>query len=222
MSNMTPTQQNGNRRRVGIDGLIAGFDRGLRTLTGVHQASRPNPGDEVAEAELGESERAHIAGLMRVNHTGEVCAQALYEGQALTARDNQAKSSLLAAAAEEQDHLVWCRTRLNELDSRPSVLDPVFFGVSFAMGAAAGLLGDRISLGFVEATEDQVVKHLDEHLETLPEADLKTRKVLEAMRADETRHGAQALAQGGAEFPQPIKRGMRALAKVMTATTYRI
>ena len=205
-----------------LDGLITGFDRGLRTLTGVHQAARPNPADPVPEAELSEIERKHVAGLMRVNHAGEICAQALYEGQALTAKDPEARASLLRAAAEEQDHLVWCRSRLDELNARPSVLDPVFFGVSFAMGAAAGLLGDRISLGFVEATEDQVVRHLDEHLQNLPEQDQKSRTVLEAMRADESRHGAEALAQGGTEFPQPVKRGMRGLAKVMTGTTYRI
>ena len=210
------------RERHPLDGLIAGFDRGLRTLAGVHQSSRPNPGGDIPEANLTDAEREHVAGLMRVNHTGEVCAQALYEGQALTARDASAKESLLAAASEEQDHLVWCRERLRELDARPSLLDPAFFAMSYAMGAAAGLLGDRISLGFVEATEDQVVRHLDEHLQTLPEQDAKSRMVLETMRADETRHGAEALAQGGAEFPQPVKRGMRALAKVMTATTYRV
>ena len=128
----------------------------------------------------------------------------------------------MSAAAEEQDHLVWCRSRLRELDARPSILDPVFFGLSFAMGAAAGLLGDRVSLGFVEATEDQVVQHLDEHLQTLPEQDAKSRRILEAMRADESRHGAQALADGGEEFPQPVKQFMRGLAKVMTITTYRL
>lgn len=219
---MTGVPKTDHRENHPLDGLIAGFDRGLRTLTGVHQASRPNPGSDIPEADLTDAEREHVAGLMRVNHAGEVCAQALYEGQALTARDPSAKESLLAAAAEEQDHLVWCRARLRELDARPSVLDPAFFAMSFAMGAAAGLLGDRISLGFVEATEDQVVQHLDEHLQTLPEQDTKSRKVLETMRADETRHGAEALAQGGAEFSQPVKRGMRALAKVMTATTYRV
>jgi len=211
-----------SRQETAIDALISSLDRGLRTLTGNHQASRPNPGDRYAEAELTEQERNHVAGLMRVNHTGEVCAQALYEGQALTARDPQAKASLLAAAAEEQDHLVWCRQRLQELEARSSLLDPAFFGLSFVMGAAAGLLGDRVSLGFVEATEDQVVKHLDEHLQELPDQDEKTRGVLEAMRADESRHGAEALANGGTEFPAPVKNGMRALSKVMTAATYRI
>ena len=205
-----------------MDELVSGFDRGLRTIMGTHQSSRPNPAENCEEGELTEQERTHVAGLMRVNHTGEVCAQALYEGQALTARDPKAKAALLDAAAEEQDHLVWCRQRLKDLDARPSVLDPAFFGLSFAMGAAAGMLGDRISLGFVEATEDQVVQHLDEHLQDLPEGDQRTREVLEAMRADERRHGAQALANGGTEFSAPVKRGMRVLSKVMTATTYRI
>ena len=219
---MDRTKSGRHRTSHGLDQWISGFDRGLRTLTDVHQAARPNPAAEVAEADMTAQERAHVAGLMRVNHTGEVCAQALYEGQALTASDAKAKDSLMSAAAEEQDHLVWCRSRLRELDARPSILDPVFFGLSFAMGAAAGLLGDRVSLGFVEATEDQVVQHLDEHLQTLPEQDEKSRRVLEAMRADESRHGAQALADGGEEFPQPVKQFMRGLAKVMRTTTYRL
>ena len=219
---MDRTNSGRHRTAHGLDHWISGFDRGLRTLTGVHQAARPNPAADVAEADMTAQERAHVAGLMRVNHTGEVCAQALYEGQALTASDAKAKDSLMSAAAEEQDHLVWCRSRLRELDARPSILDPVFFGLSFAMGAAAGLLGNRVSLGFVEATEDQVVQHLDEHLQTLPEQDTKSRKVLEAMRADESRHGAQALADGGEELPLPVKQVMRGLAKVMTTTTYRL
>ena len=159
---------------------------------------------------------------MRVNHTGEVCAQALYEGQALTAKQDDAKQSLLEAAAEEQDHLSWCAQRLDELDQRPSVFDPLFYGASFALGAGAGLLGDRVSLGFVEATEDQVVKHLNEHLQSIPEDDAKTRAILHAMREDEARHGAHALAMGGEKFPLPVKRAMSLLAKVMTHTTYRI
>ena len=211
-----------NRQNNVLNELISGFDRGLRTITGTHQAARPNPAEKCAESQLTEQEREHVAGLMRVNHAGEVCAQALYEGQALTARDPKAKAALLDAAKEEQDHLVWCRQRLKELDARPSVLDPAFFGLSFAIGAAAGMLGDRVSLGFVEATEDQVVQHLDQHLQDLPEHDQKTREVLQAMRADESRHGEQALANGGTEFPAPVKRGMRVLSKVMTATTYRV
>lgn len=204
-----------------LDRLINDFDRTLRTLNGLQQAQRPMPAETPA-AELTESERAHAAGLMRVNHAGEICAQALYEGQALMARSDTVRDQLQAAAAEEQDHLVWCEQRLTELDSRPSLLDPLFYCASFAMGAATALLGDRVSLGFVEATEDQVCRHLDEHLERLPADDQRSREVLTQMRADEARHGAQALDAGGAEFPAPIKGAMRAVARVMTETTYRV
>lgn len=205
-----------------LDNLINGFDRALKTLTGGRSATRENPAEQIDEAELTDAEKSHIGGLMRVNHTGEVCAQALYEGQALTAKQDDAKQSLLEAAAEEQDHLSWCAQRLDELDQRPSVFDPLFYGASFALGAGAGLLGDRVSLGFVEATEDQVVKHLNEHLQSIPEDDAKTRAILHAMREDEARHGAHALAMGGEKFPLPVKRAMSLLAKVMTHTTYRI
>ena len=179
-----------------VDDVIGGIDRSLKTLTGGHSGTRPNPGAEKQEPELSDEERKHVAGLMRVNHAGEICAQALYEGQAFTAKSASAKASLLHAASEEQDHLSWCRQRLDQFGSRPSVFDPLFYGASFALGVGAGLLGDRISLGFVEATEDQVVKHLEEHLESLPEQDEKSRVILEEMRADESRHGANALAQG--------------------------
>lgn len=204
-----------------LDSLINGFDRSLRTLTGQQQAHRPTPA-AAEEAALSAPQRDHAAGLMRVNHAGEVCAQALYEGQALVARSAAVRDQLQAAAAEEQDHLVWCEQRLAELDSRPSRLDPLFYGASFAMGAATALLGDRVSLGFVEATEDQVCKHLDEHLERLPPEDRRSREILEQMRADEARHGAEALAAGGQAFPAPVKAAMRLIARVMTETTYRI
>lgn len=205
-----------------IDGLIGGIDRSLRTLTGSSTATRTSPSADLQEPDLSEQERKHVAGLMRVNHAGEICAQALYEGQALAAKTASAKESLLHAASEEQDHLSWCRQRLDQLDARPSVFDPLFYGASFALGVGAGLLGDRVSLGFVEATEDQVVKHLEEHLADLPEQDDKTRAILEEMRADESRHGAEALAQGGSVFPQPVKNAMRIVSKAMTSTTYRI
>lgn len=203
------------------DDLILGFDKALRTLTGQQAPARPSPA-ESDEAALGDAETRHAAGLMRVNHTGEVCAQALYDGQALLAREPAVRDKLRAAAQEEEDHLAWCAKRLEELGSRPSVLNPLFYGASFAVGAAAAVLGDRVSLGFVEATEDQVCRHLDEHLERLPEADQRSREVLSQMREDEARHGAEALAAGGEEFPQPIKAGMRLLARVMTETTYRL
>ena len=159
---------------------------------------------------------------MRVNHTGEICAQALYEGQALTARSASARQSLLDAAAEERDHLGWCRERLDELDARPSVFDPIFYGASYVLGALTGLAGDKVSLGFVEATESQVVDHLDRHLDALPADDAKSRAIVEQMRADEEAHGTQAIEQGGEVFPQPVKDAMTVVSKVMTETTYRL
>jgi len=205
-----------------IDNLILGIDRALRTLSGGYSPQRANPANDEAELELDDAERQHAAGLMRVNHTGEICAQALYEGQALTARSEEARETLLQAAQEERDHLGWCRDRLQELDSKPSVLDPLFYGASFLMGAATGLVGDRVSLGFVEATEDQVVAHLDRHMESLPAADHKSRAIIEQMREDEYRHGEEALARGGEQFPDPIKQAMTVVSKLMTQTTYRI
>jgi 3-demethoxyubiquinol 3-hydroxylase len=205
-----------------FDQLILGFDRALKTLTGNVPAQRENPAAEKEESDLAASERAHAAGLMRVNHAGEICAQALYEGQALTARSSQARDTLLHAAQEERDHLAWCAERLQELDARPSMLDPVFYGASFVMGALTGLAGDKVSLGFVEATEDQVVAHLDRHLDELPEADQKSRAIVDQMRKDESRHGEEALAQGGQAFPAPVKQLMTLISRVMTATTYRI
>lgn len=205
-----------------LDDLIGGFDRALKTLTGGRTAQRENPAKQIRDAELSAEDKRHVGGLMRVNHTGEICAQALYEGQALTAKDPVAQRSLFEAAAEEQDHLSWCAERLEELDARPSILDPLFYGASFALGAGAGLLGDRISLGFVEATEAQVVEHLNEHLESIPQEDEKTRVILQAMRADEARHGAHALEMGGEEFSSMVKRGMSIAAKIMTKSSYRI
>ncbi len=205
-----------------VDELISGFDRALRTLSGAHNAARANPGDGVDDSPLQPEEKAHAAGLMRVNHCGEICAQALYEGQALTARSGDAQQTLLAAAAEERDHLSWCRERLTELGARPSVLDPFFYAASFTMGALTGLAGDKVSLGFVEATEDQVVKHLEQHLQKLPPGDQRSRAILDEMRNDEAAHGEHALQMGGEEFPEPVKQAMALLSRVMTKTTYRI
>jgi ubiquinone biosynthesis monooxygenase Coq7 len=159
---------------------------------------------------------------MRVNHTGEVCAQALYEGQAMVARDDRTRQALLAAAREENDHLAWCGERLGELGSGPSLLNPIFYAASYAMGAATGLFGDRVSLGFVEATEDQVCRHLESHLEALPEEDSRSRRIVEQMRSDEARHGENALEAGGMTFPPPVKTLMTLVSRVMTETTYRI
>jgi 3-demethoxyubiquinol 3-hydroxylase len=204
------------------DRVIGQIDQALRTLSAQHARRRPNPAAELADAPLSADQSAHAAGLMRVNHTGEICAQALYQGQALTARDPLVRRALLEAAAEEADHLAWCEDRLQELDSAPSLLNPAFYALSYAMGAATGLLGDKVSLGFVEATEDQVCRHLEEHLDTLPVEDARSREIIARMHDDEARHGADALARGGAEFPAPVKAAMRLLSRVMTESTYRI
>jgi ubiquinone biosynthesis monooxygenase Coq7 len=210
-----------NRTRTSpMDALLGTFDRAIRILAGITNPGRPAP--DAQEAGLSDQERRHAAGLMRVNHTGEVCAQALYEGQALTTRSAKVRRVLERAAAEEVDHLSWCRQRLEELEGRRSVLDPLFYAVSATIGAVTGAFGDRVSLGFVEATEDQVVRHLDRHLASLPETDERSRLILKQMRDDESRHGANALRAGGITFPEPVKRAMAAISRVMTETTYRI
>ncbi len=205
-----------------VDLIIGQVDSALRTLSGRHSGRRPSPARALPDAELTPEEGSHAAGLMRVNHAGEICAQALYQGQAATARDPAVRAALLEAAAEESDHLAWCEDRLEELHSRPSVLNPAFYALSYAMGAVTGLLGDRVSLGFVEATEDQVCRHLEAHLEALPAEDARSREIISHMRDDEARHGSEALARGGVEFPAPVKQAMTLLSKVMTESTYRI
>lgn len=205
-----------------LDRLIAGFDIALRTVAGVHLAGRPSPAAGLPEAELAEAERVHAAALMRVNHVGEVCAQALYQGQALTARNPAHRTTLERAALEEQDHLVWSAERIEELGGRTSLLNPLWYAGSLALGAAAGALGDRWNLAFLAETERQVEEHLSGHLERLAVDDRRTRAVVEAMRADEAKHRASALALGAAEMPAPVKLAMRAMAKVMTAVAYRL
>jgi ubiquinone biosynthesis monooxygenase Coq7 len=210
-----------------IDRLVCRADNVLRTLVpGVARAQRANPAANAASAELGnnlaDSERRHIAGLMRINHTGEVCAQALYQGQALTAKLPQVREAMETAASEEIDHLAWCEDRLRQLDSHTSYLNPLFYGMSFGIGAVAGLISDKISLGFVAATEDQVCKHLEEHLQQLPASDAQSRAILEKMLSDEAAHATKAIEAGGMIFPEPVKAVMRLMSKVMTATTYRI
>jgi ubiquinone biosynthesis monooxygenase Coq7 len=205
---------------IDIDRLIAGFDRGLRTLFAPAQTLRPVPGEAVPEAPLEASARALVAALMRVNHTGEVCAQALYEGQALTARDEAVKAALERAAREETEHLAWTERRIAELGDRKSSLNPLFYAGSFAIGAVTGLLGDRLSLGFLAETERQVVEHLSAHLERLPSEDAKSRAILEQMREDEGRHATSALEHGAAELPEPAKRAMRFASGIMTRTTF--
>lgn len=206
-----------------VDRLLLQADTALRTLLPFSgQPTRPSPALVQPDTELDTKQSKHIAGLMRINHTGEVCAQALYQGQALTAKLPEIRDAMEHAADEEIDHLVWCEQRIRQLGSQPSLLNPLFYGLSFGIGAAAGIISDKVSLGFVAATEDQVVKHLDEHLEQIPEKDQKSRAILEQMRIDEQQHSTNALEAGGLRFPAPVKFGMSLLAKVMTKSTYRI
>jgi ubiquinone biosynthesis monooxygenase Coq7 len=204
------------------DRFITEFDRALRAVAGVSQASRASPADRIPEAELNESQREEAAALMRVNHVGEVCAQALYQGQALTARRAEAREALGRAAREEEDHLAWSAERISELHGRPSLLNPLWYAASLAIGAAAGALGDRWNLAFLAETEHQVEEHLSGHLERLPEEDRRTRAVVEAMRADEARHRRTAIELGAAELPPPVKLAMRLASRVMTTVAYRI
>ena len=205
---------------IDLDRLITGFDRGLRTLFAPAQTARPVPGETLPESPLEDPARALVASLMRVNHTGEICAQALYEGQALTARDAAAKEALERAAREETEHLAWTERRIEELGGRKSLLNPLFYAGSFAIGAAAGLLGDRWSLGFLAETERQVVEHLSGHLDQVPAEDAKSRAILEQMREDEGRHATSALEHGAAELPETAKRAMRVASGIMTRTTF--
>ncbi|MDO9320639.1 MAG: 2-polyprenyl-3-methyl-6-methoxy-1,4-benzoquinone monooxygenase [Pseudomonas sp.] len=206
-----------------IDRLLLQADTALRTLLPFSgQPYRPSPAIVQQEAQLDADTTRHVAGLMRINHTGEVCAQGLYQGQALTAKLPQVRSAMEHAAEEEIDHLAWCEQRIRQLGSHPSVLNPLFYGLSFGVGAVAGMISDKVSLGFVAATEDQVCKHLDEHLQQLPAEDGKSRAILEQMRSDEAEHAAGAIEAGGFRFPAPVKFGMSLLAKVMTKSTYRI
>ena len=205
------------------DRLLMQADAALRTLLPFSgQPNRPSPALLKNETELDDSETRHVAGLMRINHTGEVCAQGLYQGQALTARLPNVRKAMEQAADEEIDHLAWCEQRVRELGSHTSLLNPLFYGLSFGIGATAGLISDKVSLGFVAATEDQVVKHLDEHLAQIPREDAKSRAILEQMRIDEQEHSSNALAAGGYRFPAPVKFAMSLMAKVMTTSTYRI
>ncbi len=211
------------RRLSMLDRLITEADSVMRTMTNRgHSAGRASPAEGHRDTELAEPERKHVAGLMRVNHTGEVCAQALYQGQALTAKLPTVREEMQQAAAEEIDHLVWCEERLRELGSHTSYLNPAWYGMSFALGAVAGAIGDSVSLGFVAATEERVCNHLREHLKQLPEDDNKSRLILQQMLEDEERHGHNALEAGGTDFPRPVKDVMSNVAKLMTGSSYRI
>ncbi len=206
-----------------MDRLLLQADAAMRTLIpNSSHASRPSPAVLEPHSTLDAEQTRHVAGLMRINHTGEVCAQALYQGQALTASLPHVREQMELAAEEEVDHLVWCEQRIRELGSQPSLLNPLFYGLSFAIGATAGAISDKVSLGFVAATEDQVCKHLDDHLQQIPDTDRKSRAILEQMRIDEEEHANSALDAGGFKFPAPIKFGMSLMAKVMTSSTYRI
>jgi ubiquinone biosynthesis monooxygenase Coq7 len=202
------------------DALILQFDRALRTVFAPAVSRRPHPDDGLPEGELDEAEKRQAAGLMRVNHSGEVCAQALYQGQALTARNPEAARALRQASDEETEHLAWCERRLMELGSHKSYLNPLWYTGSFALGLLAGALGDRWNLGFLAETERQVEGHLDGHLQRLPERDAKSRAIVERMKADEIRHAETAIALGGAELPLPVKLAMKLGSKVMTQTAY--
>lgn len=210
-----------------LDELISEFDRGLRSMTGVSRMSRPLPVPQESAVlepvpELSPAERAHSAGLMRVNHVGEVCAQALYQAQKLATRSASLRAVFDHAAAEEEDHLAWTAKRLEALDSRPSLLNPLWYTGSLAIGLAAGRMGDRVSLGFMAETERQVEQHLDSHLDKLPAADHESRAIVEQMRMDEVEHGKAAMDAGGVELPFPARALMRAVSKVMTRTAYYI
>ena len=206
-----------------IDLLINEVDKGLKYSTQNYQTeSRPYPADKIEQDSLNEFEKNHSAGLMRVNHSGEVCAQALYRGQALTAKLGDTRTKMEQAASEELDHLSWCNKRLQDLNNKPSRLNPIWYGMSFSIGAVAGLIGDKWSLGFVHETEEQVVKHLDGHLDKLSKKDLKTKAVIEQMRIDEEQHSHDALEAGAEILPDEIKHLMSKFAKVMTNSSYHI
>jgi ubiquinone biosynthesis monooxygenase Coq7 len=207
---------------ISLDSAICAFDRTLRTMSNVATASRPNPAVGVAEPGLTEQEKAHSAGLMRVNHVGEVCAQALYAAQSAFAKTPLTREQFQKAGEEEVDHLAWTADRLQELGSRTSLLNPLWYAGSFALGAVAAKLGDPVSLGFVVETERQVEAHLDRHLDELPANDLRSRAIVTQMRDDEVAHAEAAAHLGAAELPLPVKKVMEAMAKVMTTAAYRI
>jgi ubiquinone biosynthesis monooxygenase Coq7 len=204
-----------------LDKILAGANNALRTVAApAGRSARQNPAENLADADLDSSEKAHAAGLMRVNHAGEVAAQALYQGHAMVARDKSIEADMKHAAEEEFDHLAWCEQRINELGYETSRLSPVWYTGAFAIGAASGILGDKWSLGFIAETEKQVCAHLDSHLEKLPETDAKSRRIVEQMRDEEAEHGANAIDAGAAELPAPVQGLMRLTAKVMTKTAY--
>ncbi len=211
------------RKLTAIDKLITQADQALQTVFGEPVGSdRDNPAQQQRDGDLSSTEKARSLCLMRVNHAGEVCAQALYQGQALTAKQEATRSQMKQAAQEENDHLVWCRQRIRELGGHTSLLNPVWYTGSLALGAASGVIGDKWSLGFLAETEHQVVKHLAGHLQRLPVNDNRSRAILEQMKEDETKHKATALTAGGVELPKPVRKLMTLASRVMTSITYRI
>jgi 3-demethoxyubiquinol 3-hydroxylase len=204
------------------DKIIIALDTAIKTMAVSHVAARENPADQIDETALTSNEKKHIAGLMRVNHAGEISAQALYLGQAITARDPEVRDKMQIAAKEEIDHLAWCEARLKELESHLSYLSPLWFTGSFFIGTLAGIIGDQWNLGFLAETEEQVVRHLETHLSHLPENDKKTIAILEQMRDDEAKHRNMAIDAGAHPLPTPIKMMMRVISKIMTTTAYRL
>ncbi len=220
---MSSQQRLNSRKLSPLDGLLVQIDRALRTVAvDKPPHDRISPAKDTAEQALTEQEKRHAAGLMRVNHTGEVCAQALYQGQALTAKLTTVRSEMEHAADEEIDHLAWCQERVTQLGSHTSLLNPLWYGLSFGIGATTGLISDKLSLGFVAATEDQVCQHLESHLDKLPANDSKSRAIVEQMLEDEAKHADAALNAGGLKFPAPIKGLMTIMSNAMTKTSYRI
>ncbi len=215
-----PVPREPNRDWTAADRWLTGIDQALRTVMGVHHNQRPNPAGKLVDSVTEPTDRRHIAALMRINHSGEVAAQALYAGQALTAKDATTQKSMLEAAQEETDHLAWCSERIEELGGRKSILNPLWYAGSFAIGALAGLAGDKTSLGFVAETEKQVGKHLHSHLRELPAGDARTRAIVEQMNIDEARHGQNAIKAGANELPVPIRALMKLTSKIMTRTAY--
>jgi ubiquinone biosynthesis monooxygenase Coq7 len=212
-----------SRHYSAIDRLIISFDGALRLATGQAQtAKRENPAGSTPEVMMDEKNRLHAAGLMRINHAGEVCAQALYAGQAATARNPEVQAEMQQAADEEIDHLSWCKDRLDELESNPSRLDPLWYAGSFAIGAVAGLAGDGWSLGFLKETEKQVEAHLEGHIERLPPEDARSRAILDQMKIDEAKHAKMAEDSGALDLPQPVRRLMKLTASAMKAVAYRL
>jgi ubiquinone biosynthesis monooxygenase Coq7 len=217
----TLSPQSSGRNYSPLDKLLMQADTAIRAIAGASPAPvRPSPANAIEIADLNEQQSRHVAGLMRINHAGEVCAQALYQGQALTARKSDVRDKMQQSAAEELDHLAWCEQRLEQLDSHVSVLNPLWYAMSFAIGAGAGLVGDRVSLGFVAATEDQVCEHLEQHLKQLPEGDKASRAILTQMLNDEADHAHKAIDAGGIKFPAPVKWGMTLVSRVMTRAAY--